>query len=164
MQNSMDSDIDLDLLRSQLLPVQLGAVILRQRPQMDEPIVWIDTNARPDLNRLRPESPSELHVFCTLVYDQDQRAVLLRVDMRPGHHVFALSFPLFPSRQETPMLRLIAALGTLWIAPGPPPADVSPTGLMAHLATEENRGVTIEFPEQTLAGLRVLLEKANGDE
>ncbi len=45
----MDSDIDLDLLCSQLVPVQLGAVILRQRPQTDEPIVWIDTSARPEL-------------------------------------------------------------------------------------------------------------------
>jgi hypothetical protein len=159
----MDSDIDLDLLRSQLMPVQLGAVILRQRPQMDEPIVWIDTSAHPELSRLRPESPSELHVFCTLVHDHDLRAVLLRVDMRPGHHVFALSFPLSPSRQETPMLRLIAALGTLWIAPGPPPADVSPDGLMAHLATEENRGLALTFQEQALAGLRILLEKENRD-
>lgn len=159
----MDNDIDLDLLRSQLVPVQFGAVILRQRPQMDEPIVWVDTNARPDLNRLRPESPSELHVFCTLVYDHDQRAVLLRVDMRPGHHVFALSFPLFPSPQETPMLRLIASYGRLWIAPEPPPADVSPSGLMAHLVTEENRGLALTFQEQTLAGLHALLEKEDSN-
>lgn len=90
--------------------------------------------------------------------------VLLRVDMRPGHLVFVLSFPLFPNWEETPMLKLIASYGKLWIAPGPPPEDVSPDGLMAHLATEENRGLAIEFPEQTLAGLRILLEKANDDE
>src|SRR5581483_3453292 len=166
-QNRMDSEIDLDLLRSQLIPIQLGAVILRQRPELHEPIAWVDTSTRPDLNRLRPESPSELHVLCSLFHDPDQHAVLLRVDIRPGHLVFALSFPLSPSPLETPMLRLIELTGKLWIAPGPPPADVSPDSLMAHLAAEENRGITITFQtfqgEPMLVKLRALLENETGD-